>query len=444
MRPRVSTLLAALGVALVLPAGASAATVAATDGTIAFTAASGEANNLTVSHAGGSVRFSDPAVSAMTAGPGCSVSGPQRVDCAAVDPKRIVVDLGDGNDRLSGQSLVPFSAYGGLGNDQIGLFGGDDVVDAGSGNDTVDTGWGDDTIDGGEGADSIGGGYGRDRVVYSSRSAAVSVSLDDVANDGASGEGDNVRPTVDDVTGGSGNDTLTGDDGANGLTGGLGDDVLSGAGGADSLDGGAGTDSFSGGAGTDSFSLRDGLAEALACGSEDDVAEADHDDVADADCEVVNRDAAPPLAVAPPVAEPVLPPTGGTGNVVEAPVAGISPSPLAVSAGGVAAVKLRCPSAAFEGCAGTILIEALEPRRSPSKLDVRSARRRRTKLASRGFKVPAGMDATIPVRLDRRSWGRFTRHRRVRVQITVTMENATGTTTATRTVIVKPSRATRR
>ena len=266
------------------------------------------------------------------------------------------------------------------------------------------------------------------------------MSLDDSANDGATGEGDNLRTSVDHITGGAGNDTLVGDEGSNKLIGGAGDDALTGAGGDDSFDGGAGTDSYSGGAGVDTFTARDGVSEAIACGSEADAAEADHNDAADADCEVVNRDAAPPLPPAPPVPPVELPPApaGGTGNVIEEPVATITASTVPVSASGVAAVRLKCPSEAFEGCQGSILIEALDAAGTRAKTLV-SARRRRTKLATRRFKVAAGKGATIPVRLDRRNWRKFKKRKRVKVQITVTMENATGTTTNTRTVTLRPA-----
>jgi hypothetical protein len=168
--------------------------------------------------------------------------------------------------------------------------------------------------------------------------------------------------------------------------------------------------------------------------------------VADADCEAVNLDTVPPAPpadqpAATPELPPILPPapTGGLGNAIEAPVATIAAAPLAVSTGGVAAVRLQCPSEVFEGCAGTILIEALGVT-GRSKLDVSSARRSRTKIGAGRFKVAAGEGATIPVRLDRRNWRKLSKRRRVRVRITVTMENAAGTTTNTRVVTVRPAR----
>jgi hypothetical protein len=427
---------AALVAALALPPAAQGATVSVAGGKAVYTAASGEANHLTVTIVSGVMRFEDTGVTSTTAGTGCVLKPAQRVDCLATAISGVTADLGDGNDWLSVQVLMPATVHGGLGNDQIAILAGDDLVDGGAGADTIDTGWGDDTIDGGEGPDSIGGGLGRDRVVYSTRTTGVSVSLDDVANDGAAGEGDNVRPSVDDVTGGAGDDFLVGDGEANALHGGPGGDDLQGGAGDDTLDGAAGTDVLSGGPGADVLMARDGLVEAIACGSEADTADADHDDSAGEDCEVVNRDAPPPLPAVPPVAEPILPPapTGGTGNVIEAPIAALAAGAVRVGDDGVARLRLRCPIEAFEGCAGSIVIEALDAA-GRGKLDVRSARRRA--LATGRFKVAAGEGATIPVRLDRRSWRRFRGRTRMKVRVTVTMENAMGTTTNAQTVVLR-------
>ncbi len=57
----------------------------------------------------------------------------------------------------------------------------------------------------------------------------VTVTLDDASNDGRGGN-DNVRSDVENVIGGTGDDTITGDVDANFLDGGDGDDTLNGAG----------------------------------------------------------------------------------------------------------------------------------------------------------------------------------------------------------------------
>ncbi len=135
----------------------------------------------------------------------------------------------------------------------------------GSGNDLLDGGSGADVLEGGTGADDLTGGPDLDRVVYSD-TAAQTISLDDVRNDGATGELDNVHADIEDVTAGAGNDVVTGSGAANRLSGGSGDDRLEGRG---------GVDSFVGGTGADALFARDGLAESVDCGAQTDTGEAD-------------------------------------------------------------------------------------------------------------------------------------------------------------------------
>ena len=157
------------------------------------------------------------------------------------------------------------------------------------------------------GSDVAQGGDGLDRATYATRTSGVTVTFDDVANDGGLNELDNVKSDVEIVDGGSGNDTMTGNAGANtlngnvgadALTGGDGNDILSGGPGADSLsgegdadelDGGAGTDSFDAGGGPDTVRSRDGVTESqVVCGTGIDSLVADATDVAGADCEQVS------------------------------------------------------------------------------------------------------------------------------------------------------------
>ena len=71
--------------------------------------------------------------------------------------------------------------------------------------------------------------------------------LDDVANDGLAGEGDNVDSDVENITGGAGKDTLTGSNAANTILGGGGSDTIFGQGGSNTLDGGPKDDTIHGG-----------------------------------------------------------------------------------------------------------------------------------------------------------------------------------------------------
>ena len=105
----------------------------------------------------------------------------------------------------------------------------------------------------------VHGGSGRDTMTYaeSSTSSGVDVTLDDVANDGQPGEGDNIGSDVEILIGSILDDHLTGRPGPDRITGLAGDDVLSGLGGKDTLNGGPefqgndGSDVFHGGTGID-------------------------------------------------------------------------------------------------------------------------------------------------------------------------------------------------
>ena len=133
------------------------------------------------------------------------------------------------------------------------------LLRGGDGSDNLSGNGGSDTLDGQLGADNLTGGDGTgiDRVIYP-RFNAVTVTIDDVANDGELGEGDNVRSDNEQVEGSIAGDSLTGSDRDETLLGGLGNDTLDGRGGADLLDG-----SF----GEDTLRARDGVADRVDCGS---------------------------------------------------------------------------------------------------------------------------------------------------------------------------------
>jgi hypothetical protein len=134
-----------------------------------------------------------------------------------------------------------------------------------NGNDTISSGGGSDLIDEGSaanGADTIDGGSGAgDSISYGARTSGVAVSLDGVRDDGGAGERDDVRATVERVTGTSFADTLIGNSGPNTLTGGSGPDSLLGEG------------------GNDVIFARDGFEDAVACGTGTDTAQLDSRDV---------------------------------------------------------------------------------------------------------------------------------------------------------------------
>ena len=163
-----------------------------------------------------------------------------------------------GNDTLTGTSGQDVIAGLG-GDDTIKGLGGNDKICGDDGNDILSGNNGNDTLSGGTGGDRFGegsaasgadvfiGGSGIDLANYGARAAAVTVSINNVANDGAAGEADNVTSDVENVMGGSAGDTLTtsGSTLANKLLGRAGDDTLNvvdGIGGNDTIDGGVDTD----------------------------------------------------------------------------------------------------------------------------------------------------------------------------------------------------------
>ena len=87
------------------------------------------------------------------------------------------------------------------------------------------------------------------------------MTLNAVANDGLAGEGDTVLPTVENVNGGSGDDTILAGPAAvaNRLRGGGGADTLGGGGGGDNLIGQSGADRLFGHDGADALNLVDGV-----------------------------------------------------------------------------------------------------------------------------------------------------------------------------------------
>ncbi len=266
---------------------------------------------------------------------------------------------GPGDDTLLGNNGTD-TLIGGDGGDLLQGGGGADGIRGDGSLIFASPGAGDDTIDGGPGDDVISdytadvtrddtrGGDGRDRVyyssfscfgdgphyVYSSRTSGVTVDLDDVADDGAPGEGDNVHSDVEDVDGTAREDTLTGDGDANVLSGMAGPDTLRGGDGddrleglhapcnvvdvetlmgdaGDDLDGGAGADTVNGSLGDDTVRAADATQDTIDCGKETDTLFADAIDVFSA-CEILN---------------PVVPAASPTPD----PSASATPSPAATA-----------------------------------------------------------------------------------------------------------------
>jgi len=154
----------------------------------------------------------------------------------------------DGNDILHGGNDGD-TLYGGTGNDQLYAELGNDSVYGGSGNDTI---YASSLSDG---TDFYNGEGDSDTVDYSAINGAITVVLNGSTNATVtlSGGDTDTIVNIENVTGGSANDTLSGDSNDNTLIGNAGDDTLRGGGGSDALIGGAGIDVLYGEAGDDSL-----------------------------------------------------------------------------------------------------------------------------------------------------------------------------------------------
>lgn len=295
-----------VGAVLLAPTRAGAATLTDHDGELVYTGGAGAANRVRLTDlGGGSVELAESEPDPITA-TGCApLAGGSRYECAGVT--RIVVDLGDGDDSLFQDTTpvtVPLTVHGGDGADGLTGGTGDDTIDGGpgddpqldggEGDDTIDGGDGDDRLDGGPGADDLHGGSGidaTDLAFLGDPAVGLTATLDDRADDGATGEGDNVHSDVEDVSGssvgpaGAGTVTLVGSAQTNILT------VVAGSG---AVDGGAGNDILTGGPLDDTIVSRDGFADRVTCGAGTDSVLADGLDAVTPSCER--------LAVAPAVA----------------------------------------------------------------------------------------------------------------------------------------------
>jgi Ca2+-binding RTX toxin-like protein len=310
------------------------------------------------------------------------------------------VTSGSGNDTLTGNDGRNV-LDGGPGSDSLNGLGGDDVLtDPGGGADRLDGGSGDDLLAGGAGPDTYLGGDGEDRVTdYAGRSSGVTVTLDGTADDGSPGEGDNVEPDVEDVTGGSGADTITGSAADNQLDGGAGDDTISGGDGNDGLDGGAGRDVLDGGpgrddlvggSGADTLKTQDGATDTADCGGGTDAAQVDARDDTAGDCE----------------------------NVSVAPPTPVFIKSIAVTRAGFVVVSFSCPSVE-RACAGQIFVKT-----------VRRVAKRIITLGRANYRLRGGQDRVTRIKIaaaDRRA---LRKARRVKVRGLVTNSNGdTGVST---------------
>lgn len=169
-----------------------------------------------------------------------------------------------GKDELHGGADADM-LDGGRGTDDLDGEGGDDRLNGGSGNDSLNGGPGSDYVDGSRGDDAmvsggpgdfdivvgntgidkIDGGPGEhDIASYATSTVPLSVNL---GSGEMNGEVSEHLSEIEDVLGGTGNDTLIGNGSANRLDGGPGDDNLQAAHSGDAAFGGPGSDGCTGG-----------------------------------------------------------------------------------------------------------------------------------------------------------------------------------------------------
>ncbi|HEV2813486.1 MAG TPA: calcium-binding protein, partial [Solirubrobacteraceae bacterium] len=325
---------------------------------------------------------------------------------------------------------------------------GDDILAGEDGNDRLGGGAGEDRLAGGTGGDVLRGGADKDTVSYlegdfyydeyyvpspSSSSSAprtppgVTVSLDDRANDGTTGEGDDVGSDVelvfgtlgdDTITGGPGDnaidgsggkDRLEGGDGDDDIRGGPGDDVIGGGAGKDELRGGGDDDQIDGGPGedlaigqdgesesadgVDLIELRDGERDAAACSSGLSRVLADQHDIVDQKCALIERFTLGPPGTPPP------PPVGPS------PLLRVHLKGTVVDRKGVARIRVTCAPAPVP-CAGRLLLFTLH-------------KRKLTRLGRVVFAVPAGTTRVVRVKLSKLGRRLVRARRSVRTQVFV-------------------------
>ena len=345
-------------------------------------------------------------------------------------PGNDVLHGGEGDDRL----------FGAAGNDQLLAEGGGDQLNGGAGNDNLDGGTGDDGLehcsncigsnnDPGVGADTYTGGPGADKLWLDGHASGMAISPDGQANDGSSGEGDNVGSDIEAIAGTVHNDVFTGSGGPDNFEGGGGNDEIHGAGGNDDLYGGSnddtifgdagndklqgasGSDTVDGGAGldqiygdiascsvfctfdADTLLARDGEKDAVDCGGGADSATVDQLDVV-SDCASVDRTT-------------VSPPPGS--GLAKASFAG-SKKTIKVSRRGRFSYAFR----AGAGLKGKAVFR---------------------KLAAKSFTAPASGRVTLKMKLTPKKLALLRRKRKMKTKVTVTLRNSAGASSVASTTV---------
>jgi Ca2+-binding RTX toxin-like protein len=275
MRRMLGLVAVAATLAIAVPATADAATVHSQTGTgpggvpyyyLYYDGEPGENNDVQIDDASGTIVFDDvvPVTGVCLQGkPGAPGDTTART-CPTANLTRVIVAVWGGTNKVDATGTAADLLISGTGAPSNDFSGG-------SGDDQLIGDTGNDRLDGGPGADDLFGGAGADTADYSSHLAGVTVNIDDQANDGSPGEGDNVKTDVENVVGSGARDLLTAQEGnvSNAFLGGGGPDILVGGAGNDiTLAGGPGDDEIYAGPGNDG--LYGGLGDDLLFGGTQD------------------------------------------------------------------------------------------------------------------------------------------------------------------------------
>lgn len=435
----------AFALSLLSGSSASAATLTFSGDRATYTAAPGEVNQLSVGtdvdDAGNPlIVFDDDRVDITVVGGNCERDPLFRTLYCDYVPNT-TVNLGDGDDiftgcRTCGPGLFPNpypthdTVDGGGGKDQLSGWLGNDHLRGGDGDDQLERdGIGVPHEPPFAGDDRMEGGAGRDTLFYWARGAPVSVTLDGLANDGMSGESDNVGSDVEVVMGTDTDaDKLLGDDGPNELNGLSGDDeilgaggndILIGDGGSDYLEGGPGSDALRGGPGFDEVEAQDGSADTVSCGSEFDIARVDRVDAVASDCENVQRPTAPVIPPPPAGTTPGTTPATTLGTRVALSASLVRGQRLLRALRGGLKVSVNCnrPCRVSGALLANRRLTVARGRKTLTRAGKTTLVLKFTRKAKAGLRRRRGLQATLRVRATPLSGGpATTKNRRIRLR----------------------------
>jgi Ca2+-binding RTX toxin-like protein len=169
--------------------------------------------------------------------------------------------LGDNVENLTFTGAGDFTGTGNALANTITGGAGNDTLAGGAGNDALTGGAGDDILAGGLGNDVLTGGAGLDTASYAddTDNMVIDLTAGTARRGSAASPVEDTLVTIENATGGSGNDAITGSNAANVLIGGAGNDAILAGGGNDIIVGGLGDDIMNGGAGADNFVFNAGF-----------------------------------------------------------------------------------------------------------------------------------------------------------------------------------------